>query len=133
MARILRYLPSPQYSLSTLFIIVTSAACFFGGRASRNGEVAKLLEKQKPFTAASECVLRKVIVLRDEINGEFEISEGSEDGLKPSDRGDVFRKDEYLGIAVVQQTFGERSIVRLTLSRGLKVCKGDEMSFGFDS
>jgi hypothetical protein len=131
MARILRYLHSPQYSLSTLFIIVTSVACFFGVRASRNREVAKLLRGQEAFTASTECTYRVAVILREVEGGLYEVSAGSEDGVKLNSRGTVSRGDTFLGLANFERMSGERSVVRLDRRFGAKVQRGDHVEFSY--
>ena len=131
MARPFRWIPAPRYSLGTLLLIMTSVACFFGGRASRNGEVIRLNKKLEPFTSSTECVYGVAVILR-EVEGELcEISVGSDDGLKPNARGTVSRGDSILGIAIVERMSGERSIARLDLRSGARVQKGDHVDFDF--
>jgi hypothetical protein len=116
-----------------LLIIVTCVACFFGGRASRNEEVAQLNKELDPFTARTECVYSVAIVLRKVDGGLCEISVGSDDGLKPHARGTLSRGDNFLGFVTAERIAGERSIARLDLRNGVTVQKGDRVNFDFAS
>ena len=129
MAQTFRFIASPQYSLSTLLVIVTCVACFFGGRASRNGEVALLSKKLEPLTARTDCVYSVAIVLREVDGGLCELSVGSDEGLKPHARGTLSRGDNLLGFVTVERMSGERSIASLDLRKGITVQKGDHVDF----
>ena len=133
MARPLCMILAPRYSLSTLLVIMTAVACFFGGRASRNGEVARLNKKLEPFTARTECVYGVAIILREVDEGLCQISVGSDDGLKLDARGKLSRGDNFLGFATVERMSGDRSVARLELRNGAKVRKGDHVDFEFAS
>ena len=108
---------------------MTCVACFFGGRASRNGEVALLSKKLEPLTARTDCVYSVAIVLREVDGGLCELSVGSDEGLKPHARGTLSRGDNLLGFVTVERMSGERSIASLDLRKGITVQKGDHVDF----
>lgn len=131
MVRPTRWIPAPRYSLSTLIVVVTMVACFFGGRASRNGEVSQLLKDREQFATRTEIVCCRAVVLREVDGGLCEISIGRNDGLKPNARGMVYRGANFVGFVTARQMSIDRCFAQLDLRSGMKVQKGDEVQFDF--
>ncbi len=123
--------PAPRFSLSTLLVVVTMVACFFGGRASRNGEVSQLLKDREGFALRTETACGTAIVLREVDGGLCEISVGRDDGLKPTDRGMVVRGDTMVGFVTARQMSVDRCFADVDLRSGTKVQKGDHVQFDF--
>jgi len=116
-----RWVSFPRFSLRTLLVVMTLAACCLG--ASRYVKVASP-------PSSLECVCPSVVILTDDKEGIVEVSAGDDDGLRPDHRGMVFRGDNFLGDVVILRTSSDRSVGRVEFSRELKIRKGDKVYFG---
>jgi hypothetical protein len=128
MGRSLRFLPPLRYSLASLFVVTTCAACFFGGRASRNAEVVRLHKDLEPFLASTKRACGNAVVLHVD-NGLCEISIGRDDGLWANASGAVMRGDTFVAQASVQRMSSDRCVARLDVRAGYAVQKGDRVEF----